>query len=358
MQLPLKNRREAGRALAALLEDFRDRDDVLILALPRGGVPVAYEIATALNVDMDVLIVRKLGVPGHEELAMGAIASGGERVMNPDIVLFHQIDPDSVEAVVARETQELKRREQAYRGNRPLPQLSGKTVIIVDDGLATGATMRAAIEAVSRQKPAWLVVAVPVAASITINQLRTVVNECIALTTPEPLFSIGQWYRDFSQTSDEEVMQLLSEAWSRRETGAAATADEDIQVTPVGPEQWKGFCRSFGADHRGWLVTLGEVDTRQLQERPDAARNAMRKWVDGVPLRDVIYDPGQDTVLVEISENRQARQVYADHPVGLYREWAQDADRGLRIDTESGTSLLVEFRPAGASGGHAGSAAH
>src|SRR5690606_8620857 len=229
MQLPLKNRREAGRALAALLDDFRDRDDVQVLALPRGGVPVAYEIARALDVDLDVLIVRKLGVPGHDELAMGAIASGGERVMNQEIVLFHQIDREAVEAVIERETQELERRERAYRADRPLPELQGKTVIIVDDGLATGATMRAAITAVSRQKPAWLVVAVPVAASITINQLRAVVNECIALTTPEPLFAIGRWYQDFSQTSDDEVKRLLADAWSRR--GAAHLAEESDHWT-------------------------------------------------------------------------------------------------------------------------------
>ncbi len=346
MQLPLKNRREAGRALALLLDDFRGRDDVQVLALPRGGVPVAYEVALALDVDLDVLIVRKLGVPGHEELAMGAIASGGERVMNQDIVLFHQIPPEVVDQVVARETQELERRERAYRADRPLPELQGKTVIIVDDGLATGATMRAAITAVSRQNPAWLVVAVPVAASVTINQLRTVVNECIVLTTPEPLFAIGQWYQDFSQTSDDEVKHLLADAWSRQGAARAEALDEEaIQLTKVVPGQWQRFCQSFGADHRGWLVTLGEVDTQQLQEQPERARTAMRKRVDGVPLRNVAYDSGQNAVLVEVSEDQQARQVSVDHPVSLYRERVQDSDKGLRIDTESGTSMLVEFHP-------------
>lgn len=345
MQLPLKNRREAGRALAALLDDFRDRDDVQVLALPRGGVPVAYEIAMAQDVDLDVLIVRKLGVPGHEELAMGAIASGGERVMNQEIVLFHQIDQATVDAVVARETQELERREQEYRADRPPPELQGKTVIIVDDGLATGATMRAAIEAVSRQKPAWVVIAVPVAASVTINLLRTVVNECIALATPEPLFAIGQWYQDFAQTTDEEVKRLLADAWSRQGAARVDVLDDDIQLTKVVPEQWTGFCQSFAEDHRGWLVTLGEVDTRQLQEQPDRARHAMRKRADGVPLCKVAYDPGQDALLVEVSEDQQARQVSVDHPVSLYRERVQDSDKGLRIDTESGTSMLVEFHP-------------
>ena len=213
MQLPIKDRQSAGRDLAALLNEFRERKDVIVLALPRGGVPVAYEIAATLGVPLDILTVRKLGLPGHEELAMGAIASGGVQVMNQDVVLFHQVERDVIDATIQRETQELERREQAYRGDRPRPSLRNKCVILVDDGLATGASMRAAVEAVNQQSPARIVVAVPVAASVTINHLRESVDECVALTTPEPLFAISQWYENFGQTEDDEVKKLLRQAW-------------------------------------------------------------------------------------------------------------------------------------------------
>lgn len=341
MQLPIKDRRAAGRELAALLDAYRDRGDVIVLGLPRGGVPVAYEIAKALGVALDVLIVRKLGVPGHEELAMGAIASGGHRVMNQEILLFHDISQETLEAVAAREQRELERRERAYRGNRPEPDLAGKTVILVDDGLATGATMRAAVTAVKHQKPAALIIAAPVAASSTINQLRSQVNECVALTTPEPLFAISQWYVDFRQTTDDEVRELLDQAWHG---GEARPSEADVDLTPIGRPQWSSFCRAFADEHRGWLISLGEVGTETLKRHPDAARDRMRKRVDGVPLQDVAYDPEQDAVLVRVSEDRQPRSLWIGHPIGLYREQVHAADKGIRIDTDAGTTTLVEFR--------------
>ncbi|MDP3813785.1 phosphoribosyltransferase [Pseudomonas sp.] len=215
LDVPIPDRAAAGRALAQLLVAYRQRRDCIVLALPRGGVPVAYEIAQALELRLDLLLVRKLGVPGHSELAMGAIASGGGRVLNPDVLQMLHIDDATIEAVVARETQELQRRDQAYRGERPLPQLRDQQVILVDDGVATGATMRAAVQAVRGQRPARLVVAVPVAAADSVARLRTEVDEVVCPFIPEWLMAIGPWYLDFSQTSDQEVLDLLARAWQR-----------------------------------------------------------------------------------------------------------------------------------------------
>jgi putative phosphoribosyl transferase len=209
MRLPYENRAEAGRVLAALLTPYARRADVLVLGLPRGGVPVAYEVARALEASLDLLLVRKLGLPGHEELAMGAIATGGIRVLNPEVVQGLGIPATVIDKVAAAELQELQRRERVYRGNRPTPQLEGRCVILIDDGLATGATMRAAIAAVRQQKPARLVVAVPVAPPATIALLRKEADEVVCPATPEPFFGIGQWYEDFTQVTDSEVQKLL-----------------------------------------------------------------------------------------------------------------------------------------------------
>jgi len=180
-----------------------------VLASPRGGVPVGCEVARALGVPLDVFVVRKLGVPGHEELAMGAIASGGVRLLNEDVVALAGVSEEAIDEVAAREAAEIRRRERVYRGDRGPPDLRGRTVILVDDGLATGASMRAAAAAVRRQGPAWVVVAVPAAAADTCETLRGEVDELVCLMTPEPFHAVGQWYDDFSQTSDEEVRQLL-----------------------------------------------------------------------------------------------------------------------------------------------------
>src|SRR5258705_5525477 len=205
-----RDRREAGRLVAARLTHFANRPDVLVLALPRGGVPVAYEVASALGAPLDVFVVRKLGVPGYEELAMGAVATGGVRVLNDQLVNRLGIPDDMIDAVAARELQELARRERLYRGGRAPPDVRSRTVILVDDGLATGATMHAAIQALRQQQPARIVVAVPTAAPETCEELRAEVDEVICAVTPEPFHAVGVWYRDFSQTTDEEVRDLLA----------------------------------------------------------------------------------------------------------------------------------------------------
>jgi predicted phosphoribosyltransferase len=203
------DRSDAGRRLAEKLKVYTDRRDVVVLALPRGGVPVGYEVAQTLNTPLDVFLVRKLGVPGREELAMGAIASGGVRVLNEDVVNQLGIAENVIDAVAAEESRELRRREQLYRDDRPMPVVSGATVILVDDGLATGSTMRAAVAALRRQGPARIVVAVPVGAAETCDDLRKTADEVVCARMPEPFWAVGIWYEDFTQTTDREVHELL-----------------------------------------------------------------------------------------------------------------------------------------------------
>src|SRR5689334_3412105 len=194
-----RNRSEAGQTLATYLGAYRGRQDLLVLALPRGGVPVGYEVARALRAPLDVFLVRKLGVPGREELAMGALASGGVRVLNEEVVRMLGIADAVIDAVATEEWRELLRRERTYRGNRPAPQVRGRTVILVDDGLATGSTMRAAVAALRQQRPGRLVVAVPVGAAETCAELRHEADEVVCAQTPEPFHAVGIWYGDFSQ---------------------------------------------------------------------------------------------------------------------------------------------------------------
>ncbi len=215
------NRRQAGAVLAGMLKQYADRPDVLVLALPRGGVPVAFEVAQALNAPLDVFIVRKLGVPGHDELAMGAIATGGVRVLNHDVVGYLGLSQEVIDRVAARENRELERRERTYRGDRAAPEVQGRTVILIDDGLATGSTMRAAVAALRKQQPSRIVVAVPVAAPETCEELRSEVDETVCAATPRPFQGVGRWYQDFSQTTDEEVHELLSQASARGELARA-----------------------------------------------------------------------------------------------------------------------------------------
>lgn len=215
LQLPIPDRRAAGQALASLLLSYKRRPDTIVLALPRGGVPVAYEVAMALELRLDLMTVRKLGVPFHAELAMGAIASGGVRVLNRDVVNMHGIDDATLDEVAQREQLELHRRERVYRGDHALPDLRGQQVILVDDGLATGATMRAAVQAVRSQGAARIVIAVPVAPSDTLAELRDEVDEVICPFTPEFFSAIGRWYMDFSQITDQQVLDLLQRAWQR-----------------------------------------------------------------------------------------------------------------------------------------------
>jgi predicted phosphoribosyltransferase len=219
-----ENRVDAGRRLALELREYSDRPDVVVLALPRGGVPVGFEVASALRAHLDVFLVRKLGAPGCEELAMGAIASGGVIVLNDDVIGSVRIDQATVDEAVAREGRELQRREREYRGDRPPLAVAGKVVILVDDGIATGSTMRAAIAALRRLSPARIVVAAPTASASTCDELREEADECVAVTTPEPFHAVGLWYEDFSQTSDQEVCDLL---------------DRSESQTPVATRNWQ-----------------------------------------------------------------------------------------------------------------------
>ena len=209
--MPFKDRRDAGRQLAARLSKYKNANAV-VLALPRGGVPVGFEVAEFLNLPLDVFLVRKLGVPGREELALGAIASGGVLVLNQDIVHKTGVDEEVIDAIAEREQKELERREHAYRDGRPAAAIEGRTAVLVDDGLATGATMLAAARAVRKLRPEWLVVAVPVAAPETCAYFRNEADEIVCAETPRPFRAVGLWYEEFPQTSDEEVRDLLTRA--------------------------------------------------------------------------------------------------------------------------------------------------
>jgi predicted phosphoribosyltransferase len=221
-----RNRNEAGRLLAEKLTAYANRSDVLVLALPRGGVPVASEVTRLLGAPLDVFLVRKLGVPGYEELAMGAVATSGVRVLNDQIVNGLGIPSYVIDAVAAQEQQELERRERLYRGGRPPPDVRGRTLILVDDGLATGATMRAAVMALRQLQPARIVVATPTASPEICEELRSEVDEVICAITPEPFLAVGHWYEDFSQTTDDEVRNLLA----RQDPGGAQPAQGTTDV--------------------------------------------------------------------------------------------------------------------------------
>ena len=213
--LRFRDRTDAGRRLAEKLASYTNRPDVVVLALPRGGVPVAFEVAHSLGVPLDVFVVRKLGVPGHEELAMGAVATGGVRVLNAEIVHGLGIPEDRIDAVAARELQELTRRERAYRDGRAAPEVNKKSVILVDDGLATGATMRAAVRALRQQGPERIVVAVPTAPPDTGAALQAEADDVVCVMTPAPFLAVGYWYDNFAQTTDAEVHDLLAQQHGR-----------------------------------------------------------------------------------------------------------------------------------------------
>jgi erythromycin esterase-like protein/predicted phosphoribosyltransferase len=259
-----RDRREAGRLLAAKLANYANRPDVLVLALPRGGVPVAYEVARALDVPLDVFVVRKLGVPGYEELAMGAVATGSVRVLNDQLVTRLGIPEHVIEAVAAREQQELTRRERLYRGGRPPPDVRGRAVILVDDGLATGATMHAAIHALRQKQPARIVVAVPTASPESCEEMRAEVDDVICATTPEPFHAVGLWYQDFSQTTDEEVRELLA----RRDTPDKSEAEQSSTDTAlIEALRAAAYPLAGGAkDHDPLMERIGEARFALLGE--------------------------------------------------------------------------------------------
>jgi putative phosphoribosyl transferase len=223
------DRREAGQRLATQLSTYANRSDVLVIGLPRGGVPVAAEVAKKLHAPLDICLVRKLGVPGHAELAMGAIASGGVRVLNYDVLDWLGISDETIHEVAARELHELERRERAYRGDRPSPDIRDRTVILVDDGLATGSTMRAAIAAIRQQSPHRIVVAVPVGAPDTCDAIRGEVDEVVCFMTQDPLYAIGLWYENFAQTTDAEVCKSLENNISHRRPKAPMGGKKSLE---------------------------------------------------------------------------------------------------------------------------------
>lgn len=230
--MTFRDRSDAGRQLASRLNAYQDRHDVVVLALPRGGVPVGYEVARALHAPLDVFLVRKLGVPGHPELAMGAIASGGVRVLSESLIDELGIQHGAIEDVSMRERLELERRDELYRGGRPLPTLRDRTVILVDDGLATGATMEAAIQAVRTYQPARVVVAAPVGARETCERLRALADDLVCAEVPPFFRAVGLWYERFDQTTDEEVIELLQRAAGESCSGAATQSWEPSRSTP------------------------------------------------------------------------------------------------------------------------------
>jgi putative phosphoribosyl transferase len=282
------DRAEAGRVLAEKLKSLAGRPDVIVLALPRGGVPVACEIARRLGAPLDVFVVRKLGVPGHEELAMGALASGGVRVLNQDLIDELGIPDRLVEESTLREQNELDRRERAYRGTRPAPELRGKTVVLVDDGLATGNTMRAAVEAVRAQGPARVVVAVPVSARASCEQLAEVADEVVCGRTPDPFHAVGMWYEDFEQTSDAEVGALLSQAQDRADAAHAAAGQEGVSVRiDAGSARLEGDL-AVPSGARGIVVFAHGSGSSRFSPRNRAVAAALRGSGLGTLLVDLL----------------------------------------------------------------------
>ncbi len=314
---PFRDRRDAGRVLAGLLDEYRGRSDVIVLGLPRGGVPVAYEVATALGVPLDVFVVRKLSVPGREELAMGAIASGGVTVINDDVARGLGSSPEVIEQVAEREGRELLRREQAYREGRPFPEVTGKVVIVVDDGLATGSSMRAAVEALRRLRPAAIVVAVPAAPESTCRELNALADKVVCATTPSPFFAVGESYWDFTQTTDEEVRDLLRAAPGSRAaagggpgpTEVAAIRAEAVPVAEGAPADDVLF-DLVGDAH---FVLIGEAShgtgefytaraqmTRRLiEERGFCAVAAEADWPDAYRVNRYVRGRGEDATAEE-----------------------------------------------------------
>jgi erythromycin esterase-like protein/predicted phosphoribosyltransferase len=311
-----QDRRDAGRALAALLGRYRGRKDAIVLGLPRGGVPVAYEVATALDLPLDVSVVRKLGVPGHDELAMGAIASGGAIVIDDDVVRGLGIDPESIRRVAREEGQELLRRQRAYRAGLPPVDVKGKLVILIDDGLATGSSMRAAIRALRERDPAGIVVAVPAAPEPTCRELQQMVDDVVCATTPSPFYAVGQSYWEFDQTTDEEVVRLLKEA-SRRPLAGDREIDDDVGAiraelapAPTARQNQDKVLELVGDAH---FVLLGEASHGShefYQERADITRRLIEEkgfcavaaeadWPDGYRVNRFVRHQSQDETAEE-----------------------------------------------------------
>jgi erythromycin esterase-like protein/predicted phosphoribosyltransferase len=332
------DRAEAGRLLAERLRDAAGRDDVIVLALPRGGVPVGYEIAKALDAPLDVFLVRKLGMPGHEELAIGAIATGGTRVLNRRLMDSLSIPPEWIEAIDARERRELQRREQAYRGDRPAPDLSGRTVILVDDGLATGSTMLAALEAVRAEEPARVVVAVPVADPEVCEEMRRHADEAVCLLTPRPLGAVGAWYEDFSQTSDDEVRDLLARA--RRPAQSShhhairplhgGTGDYDRLLELAAGKRFVLVGEaSHGTDD--FYRRRAELTRRLIAEQGVTAVTAEADWPDAYRVNRYVRGVDDDESAAEALADfrRFPHWMWRNTVVTEFVEWLRDWNDGL-----------------------------
>jgi erythromycin esterase-like protein/predicted phosphoribosyltransferase len=329
-----RDRTDAGRTLASLLGHYRGRTDVVVLGLPRGGVPVAYEVAAALDAPLDVFVVRKLGVPGHEELAMGAIASGGVLVTNDDVVRRRHIKPDAIQRVAEQEGRELLRREQAYRSGRPMPELTGKTVILVDDGLATGSTMRAAIAALRRHRPARIVVAVPAAPASVCRELAAQVDEAVCATTPSPFRAVGTSYRNFDQVSDEEVHAILRvAATSTRPPRRGRTLSDTDVITSCAVPTTDGVPPAetlFDLVGDAQLVLIGEAShgthdfyaaraamTRRLiEERGFCAVAVEADWPDAYRVNRYVRGHGDD------ADAEEAMRDFQRFPTWMWRNAA------------------------------------
>src|SRR6195256_2560933 len=309
-----RDRREAGRMLAGRLSAYANRPDVIVLALPRGGVPVAYEVARALRAPLDVFVVRKLGVPGYEELAMGAVATGGVRVLNDQLVERLSIPEHMIDAVAAREQQELARRERLYRDGRPPPDVGGRTVILVDDGLATGATMHAAIQALRQQQPARIVVAVPTTSPETCEEMRAEVDDVICAITPEPFHAVGLWYQDFSQTTDEEVRDLLAQRTTPGKSEAAQSPADSALIEALRATAYP--LAGSAQDYDPLMERIGEARFALLGEASHGTHEFYRERAEIT--KRLIVEKGFAAVAVEADwpdayrVNRYVRGVSSD----------------------------------------------
>ena len=345
------DRRDAGRRLAAKIAGYSNRPDVLVLALPRGGVPVAHEVARVLNAPLDVFVVRKLGVPGYEELAMGAVATGGVRVLNNEIVEALGIPAPMIDAVAARERQELARRERLYRGGRPQPDVRGRTVILVDDGLATGATMHAAIEALRQQGPARIVVAVPTASPDTCEEMKRRADEVICAITPEPFHAVGRWYQEFSQTTDEEVRELLASQSKSDGEAAQSPAADDVVLNALRETAYPlvGSVRDYdpliGRIGEARFALLGEashgthefyreraeITKRLITERKFTAVAVEADWPDAYRLNRYVRGAGDDVDAVDALADfrRFPTWMWRNAVVVEFIEWLRAHNDGL-----------------------------
>ena len=332
------NRTAAGRLLARRLSTYAGRNDVLVLALPRGGVPVAAEVAHELQAPLDVFVVRKLGVPGHRELAFGAIGPGGVRVLNDEVLQEVSIADDQVEAVTAEEARELHRREHVYRGDAPPPRLIGRTVILVDDGLATGATMRAAVVAARRAGAARVVVAVPVAAAESCETLAHEADDVVCVMTPRPLWSIGRWYDDYTQVTDQEVCQLLKwHSCDGLERGGGI-----MNTRELSPGEWKTFFDAFSRRFQGVPVTVDVCESRDGRAEMVARQ---------LPLLGVTVEPPSgpaESIAIMVGDAPGENVVHVVREPHRVRvaQVSNGEDELLIIDSLSGLTTRIDFRGA------------